>query len=250
MVHFCLNISPPPPPPPPPPQPVHPTPISRQVSPLAAAAAVRPSVCGRRPLTIVASAIDAAATPQASESSPPAAAKNENELPPVSAMDFRIGRILSVEKHPEADSLYIEKIDVGEEEPRTIVSGLVPYCSEEDLQDRMVAIVANLKSRNMRGVPSHGMLLCTSNDDHSAVEPLCVPANATIGERVWFGEEADGETQEEAWKENKVQKKKVWEAISADLKTDSDKVGNYQGRVMRCSAGPLTSSQFAGSSIS
>ena len=91
------------------------------------------------------------------------------EAPLCQAVDFRVGKIVSVEEHPDADSLYVEKIDVGEDEPRTIVSGLVKYVKKEDLQDRMVVIIANLKARNMRGIKSHGMLLCTSNPDHSEV---------------------------------------------------------------------------------
>lgn len=57
----------------------------------------------------------------------PAAAASQPaaEASPVTAMDIRIGRITSVEKHPDADSLYVEQVDVGEPEPRTIVSGLV-----------------------------------------------------------------------------------------------------------------------------
>lgn len=70
---------------------------------------------------------------------------------------------MHVEKHPDADSLYIEKIDLGEEGgPRTIVSGLVNYVPIEEMQDRMVVILANLKAANLRGVSSHGMVLCAS----------------------------------------------------------------------------------------
>jgi tRNA-binding EMAP/Myf-like protein len=50
-------------------------------------------------------------------------------------------------------------------------------------------VLCNLKPRNMRGIKSHGMLLCASNDAHDAVEPLDPPAEAPVGERVWFGSE-------------------------------------------------------------
>lgn len=43
----------------------------------------------------------------------------------MSRLDFRVGKIVQVEKHPDADSLYLEKVDVGEANPRTVVSGLV-----------------------------------------------------------------------------------------------------------------------------
>jgi aminoacyl tRNA synthase complex-interacting multifunctional protein 1 len=45
------------------------------------------------------------------------------EEPPVDVgrLDFRVGRIVSAKKHPDADSLYVEEIDVGEEKARTVV---------------------------------------------------------------------------------------------------------------------------------
>lgn len=68
---------------------------------------------------------------------------------------------LSVQ-HPDADSLYLEKIDVGEPEPRTVVSGLVAHVSQEDLHDRLVLVLCNLKPQKMRGIESQAMLLCAS----------------------------------------------------------------------------------------
>lgn len=67
-----------------------------------------------------------------------------------------------VRQHPDADSLYVEKIDVGEPEPRTVVSGLVQFVPREQLQDRLVVLLCNLKPQKMRGVESQGMVLCAS----------------------------------------------------------------------------------------
>jgi aminoacyl tRNA synthase complex-interacting multifunctional protein 1 len=58
--------------------------------------------------------------------------------------------------HAVRHSLYVEKIDVGEPEPRTIVSGLVKFVPLEEMQGRMVVVIANLKPRNMRGIKSAG----------------------------------------------------------------------------------------------
>lgn len=99
---------------------------------------------------------------------------------PTGDLDLRVGKILSVEKHPEADTLYVESIDVGEEEPRTIVSGLVNFVSEEDMQNRDVVVICNLKGRNMRGIKSHGMVLCASDEAHENVEPLQPPAGCQV----------------------------------------------------------------------
>lgn len=97
-----------------------------------------------------------------------------------SRVDLRVGRILEVEKHPRADKLYIEKVDMGGEQ-RQIVSGLVQYYSEEELKGRKVLIVANLKAAKLRGVESQGMLLAAEAD--KAVEVLFVD-NGNPGDRV------------------------------------------------------------------
>ena len=52
----------------------------------------------------------------------------------VAKLDIRVGLIRKAEKHPDADSLYVEEIDVGEEAPRTVVSGLVKFIPLEEMQ--------------------------------------------------------------------------------------------------------------------
>ncbi|KAF0890567.1 hypothetical protein E2562_003778 [Oryza meyeriana var. granulata] len=49
-------------------------------------------------------------------------------------LDIRVGRVVKAWRHPEADTLYVEEVDVGEEQPRTICSGLVNYLPLEQLQ--------------------------------------------------------------------------------------------------------------------
>ena len=56
----------------------------------------------------------------------PAAPQEEAKVD-VSRLDMRVGRIVTAEKHPDADSLYVEQVDVGEAAPRTVVSGLVKH---------------------------------------------------------------------------------------------------------------------------
>ncbi|PRW59794.1 aminoacyl tRNA synthase complex-interacting multifunctional 1 [Chlorella sorokiniana] len=163
-------------------------------------------------------------------------------------MDIRVGRIVSCERHPDADSLYVEQIDVGEAEgPRTIVSGLVKYVPLEEMQNRSVVIIANLKPRNMRGIKSNGMVLCASNEEHTIVEPLSPPEGAAVGERVWFGEEAE---QGEPAKPNQVDKKKMWEEVQPLLRTDAGRVAGFDGRPMMTSAGAVTTATLTGARIS
>ncbi|GMH38190.1 hypothetical protein BSKO_06074 [Bryopsis sp. KO-2023] len=170
-----------------------------------------------------------------------------SDLPPVSSLDIRVGKITEIKKHPDADSLYVESVDVGEEQPRTIVSGLVKFVPVDSLLDTSVIVLCNLKPRNMRGVKSHGMLLCASDESHENVEPLRPPSGASVGERVYFGEEKE---QAEPEVPNKIQKKKIWEGIQPALKTGEDLVAGIGGKSMNTSAGAVTASTLAKARIS
>lgn len=63
----------------------------------------------------------------------------------IGRLDLRVGRIVDIQKHPDADSLYLEKIDVGEAAPRTVVSGLVKFVPIEEMRNRLVIVFCNLK---------------------------------------------------------------------------------------------------------
>ncbi|WP_455382549.1 methionine--tRNA ligase subunit beta, partial [Salinispira pacifica] len=84
-------------------------------------------------------------------------------------VELRVARITAIEKHPKADKLYVESIDLGTEQ-RQIVSGLVPHYAEEELLGHNIILVANLKPARLRGVESQGMLLAASDD--SAVDVI------------------------------------------------------------------------------
>jgi len=67
-------------------------------------------------------------------------------LPDICKLEFKVGVITKVWVHPEADKLYCEEIDVGEEGgPRQIASGLRAHYSEEEMLGKRVLVVANLK---------------------------------------------------------------------------------------------------------
>lgn len=82
---------------------------------------------------------------EAKKSNEKSAAPSDNVAIDVSKLDFRIGKIIDINKHPDADSLYVEKIDCGEESPRTVVSGLVNHIPIEEMRDRIVMVLCNLK---------------------------------------------------------------------------------------------------------
>lgn len=167
--------------------------------------------------------------------------KDTYDGPPISALDIRVGKISKVWEHPEADKLYCEEIDVGEDEPRQIASGLRPYLKPEEMEGRMVLVLCNLKARNLVGFPSHGMVLCASNEDHTVVRLVSPPMDAKVGERVTVPD-FDFETEEGApYAENKIGKKKVFEQIAPHLLTSKYGVPEFLGRPLMTSAGVCTS---------
>lgn len=101
----------------------------------------------------------------------------------------------------------------------------------------------------MRGIKSDGMLLCASNGDHTAVEPLDPPAGATPGARVVLAG-IEGEVPPPATA-NQVQKKKVWEGVQPDLKTSDGRVAMWRDAALVVEgAGEVTCASLGGGSIS
>ncbi|MCR5699796.1 MAG: methionine--tRNA ligase, partial [Treponemataceae bacterium] len=91
---------------------------------------------------------------------------------------LKVAKIVSVERNPDSDKLYIEHLDDGSGNDRVIQSGLVPYLKEEELLGKHVVIADNLKPRKMRGVESRGMLLAADYKDadgKDCVEILTCP---------------------------------------------------------------------------
>ena len=76
----------------------------------------------------------------------------------VGRLDMRVGLIRTAKKHPDADSLYVEEVDVGEEKPRTVISGLVKFIPEAEMQNRKAILLCNLKPSKMRGIMSEAMV--------------------------------------------------------------------------------------------
>ncbi|KAI3939688.1 hypothetical protein MKX01_029850 [Papaver californicum] len=149
----------------------------------------------------------------------------------ISRLDIRVGLITKVMRHPDADSLYVEEIDVGEATPRTVVSGLVKFIPLEEMENRKVCVLCNLKPATMRGIKSHAMVLAASNEDHSKVELVDPPSSAAVGERVTFpGFEGVPD-------DVLNPKKKVWETLQVDLKTDAELVARYKDVPLTTSAG-------------
>lgn len=84
-------------------------------------------------------------------------------------VELKVGKVVKVEDHPDADKLQILRVDVGEEKLRTLVAGLKPYYANEELADKLVVVVTNLEPAQLRGVKSEGMLLAAQESDDKVV---------------------------------------------------------------------------------
>lgn len=153
----------------------------------------------------------------------------------IERLDIRVGTIVSAEVHPNADTMYVEQINVGEMENRTIVSGLRNHISLDNFVGKKVLVLCNLKPRKLRGIESNGMILCASNEDHSVVE-LLIPKNpqdVKNGDRLNFEGYDMGEPDAQL-----NPKKKYWEDCEKDFRGNENGDVCYKGLV--ASVGEIT----------
>ncbi|EEH06780.1 acyl-RNA-complex subunit [Histoplasma capsulatum G186AR] len=178
-----------------------------------------------------------------------------------SLIDLRVGHILRAVNHPNADSLYVSTINCGDapgtentsvdEETgltvRTVCSGLNGLIPLEEMQNRKIVAVCNLKPVTMRGIKSAAMVLAASpksDDAHAGpVELVNPPVDAQAGERVFFEGWSTGEPE-------KVlnPKKKIWETFQPGFTTtdalevafDSSQVPQLAEKEGEASSTPVT----------
>jgi len=180
---------------------------------------------------------------QKQDTKQPKGGKQEERSVDVSRLDIRVGKIVNVKKHDTADSLYVEEIDIGEPKPRTVVSGLVKFIPIEEMQNRVVVVLTNLKPAKLRGVTSEAMVLAASNADHTQVELLEPSPGTKIGERCTF----DGYPGEADAQLNP--KLKIWEAVQPDFATTDDCTATWKGIPFKTSTGVVKVKSIAKGTI-
>ncbi|KAE8227103.1 hypothetical protein CF319_g368 [Tilletia indica] len=154
-----------------------------------------------------------------------AAPASSDPLP--SMVDLRVGKIVAIEKHPDADALYLETVDFGEPEgPRQVLSGLVNFVPIEEMRNRAVVGICNLKPAAMRGIKSYAMLLCATHKDgkDGGVEPIAPPEGSKPGDRIWV-EGYEGMEPEAQLNP----KKKIFEAIQPGYCTNLNREAGWVG---------------------
>eukprot|EP00331_Platyophrya_macrostoma_P019056 CAMPEP_0176467436 /NCGR_PEP_ID=MMETSP0127-20121128/38461_1 /TAXON_ID=938130 /ORGANISM="Platyophrya macrostoma, Strain WH" /LENGTH=262 /DNA_ID=CAMNT_0017860743 /DNA_START=17 /DNA_END=801 /DNA_ORIENTATION=+ len=163
----------------------------------------------------------------------PATKGGEGEVPTeglledFARLDIRVGNIVECWVHPDSDKLYCEKI--------------------ENLSDMkgLVLVLANLKPRKLGGFPSHGMVMCAGNADHTVVELLRPPAGAKVGERVTL-EGYDKITQAKE-KPLDDKKHKTIEKTFPYLKTNGSLEATYNNLRLLTSAGTIKAASLKNS---
>ena len=182
---------------------------------------------------------------------PPKATPAAAPLSPA-LLDLRVGHILRAINHPNADSLYVSTIAMGDPEGtehtqldeqtgkvvRTVCSGLNGLVPLAEMQDRKVIVVANLKPVNMRSIKSAAMVLAASPQQPEGADPhapervvqlVSPPEGSEAGEKVYFAGWEYGEGKGPEKQLNP--KKKQWEGIQPGFFTDDDlTVGFDAGR--------------------
>ena len=91
-----------------------------------------------------------------------------------------VAKVLKCEKVPKADKLLMSTLKVGDTE-RVVVSGIAKFYTPEEMVGKKVVLLANLAPRKIRGVESHGMLLCAANADDSKLSLLTVDVDMEDG---------------------------------------------------------------------
>lgn len=98
-------------------------------------------------------------------------------------MDIRVGEIKSAEDIPGADKLYKVIVDVGGEE-RAMVAGIKVQYKKEELPGKKVLVLTNLEPKTIRGVESHGMILCAHTEDRSQLVCTTTEKDIPVGSKV------------------------------------------------------------------
>lgn len=166
------------------------------------------------------------------------------DAPVICRVDLRVGKIVGIEKHPNADRLYIEKVDFGEAELRTVVSGLVEHVPIDELKDRMCMFICNLKSATICKVQSTAMLLVAKNDTQG-LEPLIIPPSARPGDRICIaGLQAQPDGVIKPAKEPQLS---IWDEVRKDLSVDSNGIAMYKDSPLQVVGleDPIRSSKIA-----
>lgn len=99
-----------------------------------------------------------------------------------SKMDLRVGKITKAESVPQSRNLIKLIIDVGGGELRQAMAGIAQYYSLKELEEKQVAVIANLQPRRIFGVESNVMILAA--EDEKTVSMLLPDRPVNVGSKI------------------------------------------------------------------
>lgn len=168
-----------------------------------------------------------------------------------SYLKLQVGLIKSCRRHEASDKLYISDIDINQESTIQVCSGLVPFIPIEQMSQRRVVVVTNMRNRKLRGEVSQGMILAAEKSksegegmkgtgetgkaeetggagetNNTIVEPVDPPKSSIVGERLYF----DG--LDKKFEPPKL-KDKVWEFLQPKLATNEKGQVVFEDKVLR-----------------
>ena len=91
-------------------------------------------------------------------------------------LEIKVGTILEAEEIPGSERLLKLKVDLGEETPRQILSGIKQWYKPEYLIGKQFVFITNLEPRKMMGLESQGMILCAGTDK----KPVCLKPSLKV----------------------------------------------------------------------
>ena len=158
-------------------------------------------------------------------------------------IELRVGKIIKIKEHETAERLFCEDIDIGEKILQ-VASGLRQHYTLDEMLERKVVVVCNMKESKMQGFMSYGMVLAAkcSTGKVELVEP---PVESLVGERVLI-EGLSGNP----WPAADVKKKKVWETVAPGLRTTANCTVSWNGLELITSGGRCTVPSIASSPVS
>jgi len=154
------------------------------------------------------------------------------EEDPFSKLDLRAARVLDVKDHPNADTLYLLHIDLGNLGKRVIVAGMKPHYSKEEIKGKNIVVVTNLKPANIRGVKSNGMLLAA--EDSKGVCSLLNPGDSIPGSEVYI----------EGVKREPEKILEFEDFKKVNMMIDDKQKATYNGKVLKAEKGNVKSDKI------
>ena len=159
------------------------------------------------------------------------------EYDPASYLDIRVGKIVHVQPHPDADKLYMEDIDIGDGVIKKVVTGVRQFIPIEKMQDRVVAVFCNIQPSKLKGQPSEAMVFAASithGEEKEVVELLDIPEGTPIGTRILFGDfcQCDPSPCDKKYAK--------WKKVQPFCKINSDGVACYKDQPLHVAGGNIT----------